>query len=209
MATERVAGCYNLECSPGFVQKSSHWLLGGLFINSGCPADGCYSVDGGTQYYFTTEYYFYLGNWWLNLNGEWVGYYPATPPNSVYQEYNNDVQTTTNGPLATSASEIDYGGETFARPTAATVWPSMGSGEFAEADLGWTHAAFERNIYFYSSTTTAKVAHLEPRMPSPTCYTIVNSNDSGVAGWNTYFFFGGTPPGAGCPLAPAIVSSTN
>jgi Neprosin len=155
-------GCYNLECK-AFIQTNNNWFLGHGFPN--------YSVDGGAQYYLTLEYFLYSGNWWLNLNGQWVGYYPGT--------------LFAGGPLARSASVIDYGGETIG----TTAWPPMGSGKFASA--WWTHAAFQRNIYFFPDTVHAVNATLSPDVTSPGCYTDITRNNTGASGWNTFFFFGG------------------
>jgi hypothetical protein len=160
-------GCYNHDCI-SFVQKNFNWLLGGALPQT--------SIDGDTQYYFTLEYFLYQGNWWLSLNGQWIGYYPGT----LYR----------GGPLATSAAKIAYGGET-AVPlpvTSTTVFPPMGS-EFAKA--WWTHAAFQRNIYFFSDPTHAVIADLTKSEPSPNCYTDLKRYNSGVSGWNTFTFFGG------------------
>jgi hypothetical protein len=73
----------------------------------------------------------------------------------------------------------------------------MGSGGFASAGFG--KAAFQALVdYFTSSTTSAiKDATLTAVQPSPTCYTDVLHNNSGAAGYRTYFYFGG-PGGAGC-----------
>jgi hypothetical protein len=120
------------------------------------------SIDDGTQYYFTLEYFLYPktnGNWWLSYNGQWVGYYPGM----LYR----------GGPLATSASKIDYGGET----VGATIFPPMGSGMLAHE--WWKHAAFQRNIYYISDPTHGFYATLEPREPSPSCYTVLTRNKTG------------------------------
>jgi Neprosin len=161
-------GCYNLTCA-AFIQKNHNWMLGGVFPQT--------SIDGGTQYYFTLEYFLYQGNWWLNLGGQWIGYYPGT----LYK----------GGPLATSAKLIEYGGET----VGTTTWPPMGSDMLASA--WWTHAAFQRNVYYISDATDAFDATLISEQPSPSCYTNLTRNNSGVGGWNTFLFFGG-PGGTTC-----------
>jgi Neprosin len=138
------SGCYNLSCMPAFMQTNKNWFLGGGFPQNSVNG---YSVDGGPQYYFTLQYFNYQGNWWLNLNGEWVGLYPG----SFFK----------GNPMATSAALIDYGGETDAdNSTSMTVWPPMGSGK--KANVWWTHAAFQRNIYYFPDTTHAVNAVLTP-----------------------------------------------
>jgi hypothetical protein len=155
-------GCYNLTCV-AFVQVVRGNYFGGVFSQV--------STDGGPQYEFTLEYFLYQGNWWLNINGTWVGYYPGALYNG--------------GPLATAASVIQYGGETFG----PTIWPPMGSGEFAGS--WWTRAAYQRNIFYLASPTQAFWAILFSYAPSPSCYTDIIGNNSGVTLWNTYLFFGG------------------
>jgi hypothetical protein len=161
-------GCYNLTCV-AFVQVVSGNYFGGVFSTI--------SVDGGTQWEFSLGYYLFQGNWWLNVNGTWVGYYPGT----LYQR----------GPLATAASVIQYGGETFG----PTIWPPMGSGMFAAT--WWQHAAYQRNIFYLASPTSSFWAILFPIVSSPSCYTDIIWNNSGVAPWNSFLFFGG-PGSSAC-----------
>ena len=123
----------------------------------------------------------YQGNWWLYIGGgaasNAFGYYP----DSVYH----------GTPMTVAADEIDYGGEV----VGTTVWPPMGSGRFASAGFG--HAAFDRNIAYFPNTTHYAIATLTPDQPSPQCYTDSTTDNSGIANWSTYFFFGG-PGGSGC-----------
>jgi neprosin-like protein len=163
-------GCYNHDCS-AFVQTNPNWAIGGTLA----PV----SVNGGAQYEIEMAYYLYQGNWWLYLGGttasQAVGYYPA----SLFGA----------GPLASHATEIDYGGEVVDR----TAWPPMGSGAFANA--GWQHAAYQRDIYYYQSSGGARYASLTASQSSANCFTIIVN--SAAAPWNEFFFFGG-PGGTGC-----------
>jgi Neprosin/Neprosin activation peptide len=163
-------GCYNLDCK-AFVQTNPNWTIGGALA----PV----STTGGTQYELEVTFYLYQNNWWLYLGGTQasnaVGYYPA----SIFK----------GGQLASNAKDIDYGGET----VASTNWPPMGSGAFASA--GWQKAAFQRDIFYFSTGGGAQFANLTASQPSPSCYTI--SLFSTTAPWNKYFFFGG-PGGTSC-----------
>ena len=165
-------GCYNLDC-PGFVQTNGNVYLGRGFR--------VYSSDGGPQYVVNLRAFHYQGNWWLYIGGgaasNALGYYP----DSVYH----------GTPMTVAADEIDYGGEV----VGTTVWPPMGSGRFASAGFG--HAAFDRNIAYFPNTTHYAIATLTPDQPSPQCYTDSTTDNSGIANWSTYFFFGG-PGGSGC-----------
>jgi hypothetical protein len=160
-------GCYNLDCA-GFVQINPSIALGSEFDQ--------YSKAGGNQREFQVQYFLYQGNWWLFFGDAPVGYYPG----SLWSDAG----------LALGASSIEYGGET----DGTTSWSPMGSGAFAEAGEG--QAAYQRSIYYFDSATTAKMAHLKKHERSPSCYTLVLTNQSaGTDG--TYFYFGG-PGGTSC-----------
>ena len=73
------------------------------------------------------------------------------------------------------------------------IWPGMGSGNFA-AD-GWTHAAYQRDIFLFPITGGAQYASVTGVSPSPGCYT--QTVGAALPPWNTYFFFGG-PGGGDC-----------
>jgi hypothetical protein len=163
-------GCYNLDCA-AFVQTNPNWTLGGPIS----PV----SVAGGTQVELTVAYYLYQGVWWLYLGGlaanNVVGYYPA----SLYG----------NGPMASSATSIDFGGETVDN----TAWPPMGSGAFASA--GYQQAAYQRDIQYFPPTGGIQPARLTVQQPSPNCYTI-NLELTSTSPLE-YFFYGG-PGGTNC-----------
>lgn len=163
-------GCYNLDCT-AFVQTNRNWALGG--------AVGPLSVYGGAQYSLALTAYLSGGNWWLYAGGtaasNAIGYYPA----SLYGT----------GPLATHASDVDYGGEV----VDVTAWPPMGSGAFASE--GWQHAAYQRDIYFFPTAGGSQWASLTGDQASANCFTISVASTS--APWNEYFFFGG-PGGTDC-----------
>jgi hypothetical protein len=163
-------GCYNLECG-AFVQTNPSWVFGGTLA----PV----SVFGGAQYELEMTYYLSGGRWWLYLGGtsasNAVGYYPA----SQYR----------GGQLASSATDIDYGGEV----VDITAWPPMGSGNFANA--WWQFAAYQRDIYYFPPAGGAQNASLTGVQTSANCFTIIVG--SAAAPWNEYFFFGG-PGGTAC-----------
>ncbi|MBV8056917.1 MAG: neprosin family prolyl endopeptidase [Deltaproteobacteria bacterium] len=159
-------GSYNLD-KPGFVQTGNNWPLGGILS----PI----SIAGGAQYEITICYYLSQGNWWLYVGGDAVGYYPAT--------------LFGNGPMASNAANIDFGGETVDK----TAWPPMGSGAFART--GYQQAAYHRAIEYFPITGGSQSAQLVIDQPSPNCYTI--NLQSGQAPWSEYFYFGG-PGGANC-----------
>lgn len=147
-------GCYNLGCS-GFVQYANDFSLG-----TAIPSDR-YSVANGTQTIMTVQWQRVDSDqvWWLVVDGEYVGYLPA----SLYGQGNMGVN---NG-----LRRMDAGGE-IARdglPSAA-----MGSGQFAET--GYRHAAFVTNEYSLDSGWNQHPVNLAARdtwlNATPSCYTL-------------------------------------
>jgi hypothetical protein len=161
-------GCWNNTCGD-FVQVADSGLLGASFSN--------YSTAGGAQYDFSAEYYLYQGNWWLGYQGTWVGYYPG----SMY----NGGQNTKYAQL------IEFGTE----GVGTTVWPPEGSG--AWSSTGFSHAAYQRNLYYISTSGTSYWDSLTAQDPSPSCYSISGPYTSTSSGWTRYFYEGG-PGGTKC-----------
>jgi len=163
-------GCYNLSCS-AFVQTSSTFAP--------AMAVGPISVNGGAQYSMELAYWLTGGRWWLYYNGtagsNAIGYYPVT----LYGT----------GPLASKATEIDFGGET----VGTTSFPAMGSGAFA--NQGWQHAAYQRAIGYWPPPGGAMVnASLTPSQGWPNCYTAQTTMYA--APWSETLWYGG--PGGNC-----------
>ena len=170
-------GNYNLLTQPGqpgFVQTDNTWVLGGAFQKD--------SVAGGDQPGFMMQWLRdpANGNWWLTLQGTdnavAVGYFPA----AIYM----------GGMLSQAAQNVDFGGETCSQ-TGSNIAGPMGSGQPASA--GWQHAAFHKEIAFFSSGGWMP-ATLSPQQQDAPAYTLDLHNNSSSA-WSTYFFFGG--PGGG------------
>ncbi|MFC7520685.1 neprosin family prolyl endopeptidase [Xanthomonas populi] len=179
-------GCHNLDCSD-FVQTSTRHVLGAQ------PVAG-FSIAGGKQTMLGVEFQKNDdGNWWLRVDGEWIGYYKA-------ELYSGDLA---NGRVA----YVIAGGEVATNSGLAS--PPMGSGQFAEA--GYRQAAFQAN-HFYRDA--AMVTHPVERLrslivPQPSCYTLAMAGYSypyalgaGVSRTslspemqNGGFYFGGP----GCP----------
>jgi len=167
----RFTGCYNLDCA-GFVQTSSSLHLGAGF--------SAYSLFDGPQYEIKLQYLLYQGNWWLNVGGSWVGYYPS----SIYG----------GGQLSHYSNLIEFGSESVPGFfEGVNVWPSEGSTLFSSS--GWTYAAYQRLIYYVNTSGTSVWAGLTAAQPSPKCYTI--SGPAFYSSWGEYFYFGG-PGGASC-----------
>lgn len=137
------------------------------------------SIDGGDQYDLYVKITLHQGNWWVQIGGEWMGYYAA----SLYND----------GGLRFMADRTDWGGETVDDTThAESSQTDMGSGAFP--NTGWTHAAYMRNLR-YQSDTVGTMANLQatPQVTDATEYDIA-ADFSGASGWGSYFYWGG--PGA-------------
>jgi hypothetical protein len=163
-----LTGCYNLTC-PAFTQVSNAYTLGGPFSN--------YSVSGGTQYELDTAYQLYGGNWWLRVNGVWLGYYSA-------RQY-------APGTMEKYAFLSEYGTESV---SSTTVDPPEGSGAWSDAGFGY--AAYHRNLNYFSSIGVLERQNLTGDEPNPTCYTVTGPYVAG-SGWGEYFYDGG-PGGGSC-----------
>ena len=161
-------GCYNLECG-AFVQVSNAATIGASL--------GVSSVAAGAQYDVSARFYLYAGNWWLAINGNWIGYYPGT----LFR----------GGQMTRFAQSIKFGTES----VGTTTWPGEGSGYWSTA--GWSDAAYQRNVFYADTTGTLQWANLTAVNPSPACYTASGPYWSTTSGWGVYFFAGG-PGGAGC-----------
>jgi hypothetical protein len=159
-------GCYNLTCA-GFYQLSNEGFLGASLTSS---------ISGDAQYEFSAEYYLYNGNWWLAINGTWIGFFPG----SIYQ----------GGQMTANAQLILFGTETYAT---AGVWPPAGSGDFS--NWGWSYAAYQRDLYYFNTSAESISDDLTAYQPAPTCYSASDprTDDSGAV-----FFYVGGPGGAGC-----------
>jgi hypothetical protein len=163
----QTTGCYNLTC-PGFVQVDNS-------VTFGAPFDAnSYSVLGGPQAEMQVGYFLSQGNWWLNFNGVWLGYYPGY----IYGA----------GQLTQYSNTLQFGSES----VGDTIWPAEGSGYFAEN--GYGYAAYQQLIYYYDLSSNFNWASLTPVPPPPSCYSITDPSFNGYSG--TYFFFGG--PGGSC-----------
>src|SRR5208282_1184932 len=120
-------GGYNTQVS-GWVQYSNS-VFPGIRING-------ISTYGGTQYEVSMKFQLYREptngelNWWIAVQGIWMGYYPA----SLY-----------NGGLGNVVKWIGFGGEVYSSlANPSSTKDQMGSGRQAQG--GWTHAAFLRNL---------------------------------------------------------------
>ena len=60
----------------GYNQQVQGWVQYDQTVFPGTKFS-THSAIGGTQYTLGIEYLLSGGNWWLSVNGAWIGYYPA------------------------------------------------------------------------------------------------------------------------------------
>jgi hypothetical protein len=91
------------------------------------------SQFGGTQYILSLKWQLWNENWWLRVNGAWIGYYPA----SLFS---------TSG-LRSQAEKIAWYGEVVdSGDHAGTTATDMGNGHWPYE--GWQRCAYMSNLYF-------------------------------------------------------------
>jgi hypothetical protein len=153
-------GCYNLDCGR-FVQTSSAVILGAPLA--------CTSVDGGPQCEVTLEYARSdSGDWWLRVDGAWIGYYPA----SLFDPAG----------LGRSATAVEVGGEIVNQSSQGVhTATSMGSGR--PPSEGFGHAAYIRNIQYLDMGSNYRDV--------PSLSTTTPNGNYSVAVNGTSIFFGG------------------
>jgi hypothetical protein len=179
-------GGYNTLYS-GWVQYSSPSTTGSV-VFPGIRITGM-STWAGTQTDVSMKFQLYREpnngqlNWWIAVQGIWMGYYPA----SLF-----------NGGLGNCVDWVGCGGEVYSSlPNPELTKDQMGSGWQAQA--GWTKAAFLRNLRNQSDLNGAMVSN-DGAAESDTAtaggadpYSIQMDMESGT-NWGSYFYVGGPTP---------------
>lgn len=165
-------GCYNLnqDCpagSPGFVQVSNKVLLGGSIAPP--------SEANSDQYEIRLRVFKddVQGNWWLQFNQEYVGYWPG----SLFHS------------LRDTSDLIQWGGEVFyASGGNGQTKTHMGSG--ANSTAGFRKAAYQRNLQVVSlDYNFHDVTDLQAITTDPSCYSVTPETS---AAWGAHFYYGGS-----------------
>ena len=164
-------GGYNQDVD-GWIQYSSSVYPGAVSSPN--------SVRGGAQYVIFIKYQLYQGNWWLNCNNNWIGYYPA----SLFSSEGLNLQA---GKIAFYGEIVDSSVQTGLTHT------DMGSGYWPE--YRWPWSAYMRSLRYQSNTNgTMSQYNADTVFTSdPNLYDLENHMNSGTT-WNSYFWLGG--PGA-------------
>jgi hypothetical protein len=180
-------GGYN-RLQEGWVQHSSPSTTGRV-IYPGIKM-AYYSSYDGQQFDFQLKFQLILDrftrklNWWLEVEGIWVGYYPA----SLFDPAG----------LGTVATSVSEGGEVYSGLTQPeSTQDQMGSGWKAQA--GVKRAAYVRNIQNQiamdgTMADSAGVAFSDVATPGGVDpYSIVLHNQS-PSSWGTFMYVGGQTP---------------
>jgi len=113
----------------------------------------------------------YGGNWWVNINGDWMGYYPG----SLFAPTGLGIASDT---VTWYGEILDY------RYDNTATYTQMGNGLYAGSS-----AAYMRNILVESINQQLSYAPTASA-DKPNCYSIESHPTSGTA-WGSYFYFGG------------------
>ena len=122
----------------------------------------------------------YGGNWWVNVNNQWVGYYPGWMfATTGLRNWANTVQWF--GEL------LDYIAD------GVTTQTDMGNSYFAGPG-----SAYMRNMRWENTTGVQSNLNAGYSAPNSNCWSVQGFNNSGTT-WGTYMYFGGPGKSAGCP----------
>jgi hypothetical protein len=147
------------------------------------------SVVDGQQYEITIRYQLYQGNWWLNVQGVWVGYYPGSLFAKVQTGSSTPVTTNT---LGDHADSVGFWGEIY-DPDYNPPTTQMGSGQFASTSFGWS--AYMHNLQVQvDSAGTLQPYQGGPGSASNVSLYTIDAEFSNTVGWDSYCYVGG--PGA-------------
>ncbi len=166
-------GGYNTDVD-GWKQYDANVYPGALINGSSTP--------GGGQVGITIKYQLWQGNWWFQVQGIWLGYYPA----SLFFGNRNGAVT-----LGDHANWVAFWGEVYSddRPETLTTI-QMGSGYKAEE--GWTYACFQKNLLVQTNANGAMSNHNgSDSAEDSDLYDIISTMNSG-SDWGSYFYAGGT-----------------
>jgi hypothetical protein len=172
----------------GYNRLHSGWVQYSPSVFPGIRINGA-STWGGQQLDVSMKFQLYREptngelNWWVAVQGIWMGYYPA----SLF-----------NGGLGNDADWVGFGGEVYSSlANPALSRDQMGSGWQAQA--GWTRAAFVRNLRNQSNLNGAMVNNNGTASSDTATGGGANPCDiqmfmNSATTWGSYFYVGGPTP---------------
>ena len=143
------------------------------------------STPGGAQFMIHIKVQLWRGNWWVRVQGRWMGYYPEL----LFQGGGSTFSS-----LGDHANRISFYGEITDQPNdKRDTRTDMGSGRFA--DQRWLWAAFQRNLMRQTTRQGALAEYNGVTWATdPKKYSVEKHFRSGTD-WGSYMWLGG--PGAG------------
>ncbi|XP_026436335.1 uncharacterized protein LOC113334212 [Papaver somniferum] len=148
-------GCYNIYC-PGFVQTTSKISLGSNFDHI--------SIINGTQYSSTFVMFQEksTGNWWLQLEGIVVGYWPHL----LFKQ------------LSVKATRTDFGGFVLnTKPNGRHTNTQMGSGHFPSEGAFGISSFFDRVKVVDGNYESKIPKYVTKSITNPNCYDLILDKD--------------------------------
>lgn len=141
------------------------------------------SVVGGDQREVSITVKLFSGNWWVGVNGKWIGYYQG----DLFTKNGNSAAST----LQSKSDQVNWYGE-IAQSESYMTTTDMGSGHYASEGFG--KAAYIRKIRMTDMNDNDYDYNGPSGADDNNRYTIDTHFKSG-SDWGSYFFVGG--PGAG------------
>ncbi len=162
----------------GYNQEVNGWVQYSNSVYPGATSSHV-STPGGAQWELFIKYQLYQENWWLNVGGEWIGYYPA----SLFS----------NPGLRDQADRILFFGEIVDSASHADATQTqMGTGYFAEYQ--WPYAAFQRLLRYQTNANGTMTNYNGSSIITDSKEYDTELHMNSGTDWNSYFWFGG--PGA-------------
>ncbi len=166
----------------GYNRIYSGWVQYSPTVFPGIRINGA-STQGGTQLDISFKVQIYEGNVWIAVQNIWMGYYPG----SLFG----------NAGIMKGAQWFGCGGEVYSSlANPSQTKDQMGSGR--QAQDGWTHAAFVRNLRVQSNSAGAMVnsngsAESDTANGGSNPYDVQMHMNSGST-WGSYAWVGGPTP---------------
>jgi neprosin-like protein len=162
----------------GYNQEVKGWVQYSRSVYPGATSSHV-STPGGQQWELFIKYQLYQGNWWLNVGGEWIGYYPASLFSNPGLRDGAD-RILFFGEIVDSASHVD------------ATQTQMGTGYFAE--YRWPFAAYQRLLRYQTNANGAMADYNGAAIITDSKEDDAELHMNSGTDWRSYFWFGG--PGA-------------
>ena len=128
------------------------------------------SVANGAQATLSVNVSLWQSNWWVAVQGKWIGYYPA----SLFSRGRTGVT------LADRATRVLFGGEVFSsNPSPLTTTCQMGSGSAPAAGIGIACLLEQMRVQSDLEGSMKELSAAAPRQERPEMYSLTSLLNSG------------------------------